>query len=112
MFKLLFSLGLLVSINAYADTDKLALQSNILTANALTLFASTPPTDKIQNITPQLIASGAVNLQFTSQPSAESKQAVQELIVDKTKNLITNKEGAVFNVYRYNDEVKVLTFYH
>lgn len=110
MFKLFLPLCLLLSINAHAETNKLKLQSDILTANALTIFATTPPTDKTQNITQTLINSGVVHMQFLSNPSIESQQALQELFIDKDNNLITNKEGIVLNVYRYKEEVKVLTF--
>lgn len=110
MLKLLLSLALLTSINAHSQTNKLILQSDILTANALTIFASAPPADRFQNITSALIASGAVHSQFVLNPSIESQQAIKELVVDKTNSLITNKEGTVFNLYRYNNEIKVLTF--
>lgn len=110
MFKFILYLGLLFSFNVNAETNKSKMQALILQANALTIFASTPGTNKIKNITPQLISSGAVNVQFNPSPSTEYQQAIQELIIDRTNNLIINKEGEIFNVYRYNDDIKVLVF--
>lgn len=110
MFKLLLPLCLLFSINSYAETDKLKLQTDILTANALTLVATSPPSDQFENLTPIIIHSGVVNIQFLSNPSLESEQALKELLIDKNNNLIINKEGVVINVYRYKNAVKVLTF--
>lgn len=110
MFKPFLSVLFLASIHAHADTDKLALQSNILKANALTLYASTPPNNHIENITPMIIHSGVVHRQFTSTPSVESQEAIKEFSIDKNNSLIINKEGVAFNVYRYKNEVKILTF--
>lgn len=110
MFKYILFIGTLLAFNANAETNKLELQRNILKANGLNLFISTAPFDTVKNITPELIASGIIKMQFNSNSSIELKTAIEEFEFDKNKNLIINKEGIVFNVYRYKDDIKVLSF--